>query len=268
MGRRGGENLLLAYGSWVFALALNSVGVQLPACAAEPAGPKYGWREVWAGGDAMRGVWLLYSGVTLAPFNEHVYEPGWRLRIQSGYGQYDYMLQDSDGSAATFRGSVTFTDALVGYHWHQGSLTAKIFGGLAVISHDARPTASFGHLVGLKWGPKVAAELWLDIGDTQWTSLNISYTTAHNTASLRWRYGLKVFEGLALGPEIRFDTNAGLHEDFGDMFAEYEGRAGLFASYAWGNYEISGGAGVASYVKGFEADQVTPYATVNFLMNY
>lgn len=216
----------------------------------------------------MRDVWLLYTGVTLAPWSENIYAPGWRFRAQSGYGEYTYQLDDG-GSLSAHKGSISYADALIGYHWQEGAFTAKIFAGLSVIDHIALPSASKGRLVGLKWGPKAATELWLDIGETQWTSLNLSFTTAHSTVSARWRYGFDIMDGLSFGPELRLDTNAGLYEGYSDLFREYEGRAGVFAAYTWDGYELTLAGGFAAYVKGFEAaEQITPYATVNFLMQF
>lgn len=240
-----------------------------PACSQEagPSAQKYGWREVWTGADAMRDVWLLYSGVTLAPWSEHIHDPGWRLRAQTGYGHYKYELQE-DGERRKYDGAIAYGDVLAGYHWQEGPFTAKLYAGVSYIDHMVRPGASKGRLVGPQWGAKVAAELWLDLGEAQWTSLNINFTTAHNTASARWRYGLKVIEGLSVGPELRVDTNAGLFESYGDMFREYEGRAGLFAAYAWDGYELTLAGGVAAYMKGTQGEEVTPYGTVNFLVQF
>lgn len=63
---------------WLTIVAATALAGQFDANFAaaqplEPAQPKYGWREVWSGADATRDVWLLYGGVTLAPFSEHIY---------------------------------------------------------------------------------------------------------------------------------------------------------------------------------------------------
>ena len=268
-GRCASTSLVQAAASaWalVFCAAAGLVSAT-PLAAQETEGPKYGWREVWTGGDAMRDVWLLYTGITLAPWSAHVYDPGWRLRVQSGYGQYDYTLQEN-GAASVYRGSINYIDALAGYHWRTGALTAKIFAGVSFIDHAVRPGASRGRVVGLEWGPKAAAELWLDIAPGQWTSLNVNFTTAHNTASARWRYGIALMEGFSLGPELRLDTNAGLFEGYGDLFDEYEGRAGLFAVYRWDTYEVTVAGGIAAYIKDTSGEEITPYATVNFLTQF
>lgn len=238
-----------------------------PCMAQDPESQKYGWREVWTGADAMRDVWLLYTGITLAPWNEHVYDPGWRVRVQSGYGHYDYTLEEP-GGLRTYRGSVNFVDALAGYHFRTGALTTKLFAGVSLIDHAVRPGAARGRVVGAEWGPKVAAELWLDLTPAQWTSLNANFTTAHNTISARWRYGVNATQGLSIGPELRIDSNAGLFENYGDLFEEYEGRAGLFAAYSWNGHEITIAGGVAAYMRGTAGEDIRPYATINFLTQF
>jgi hypothetical protein len=75
-------------------------------------------------------------------------------------------------------------------------------------------------------------------------------------------------EGFSLGPELRLDTNAGLFEGYGDLFDEYEGRAGLFAVYRWDTYEVTVAGGIAAYIKDTSGEEITPYATVNFLTQF
>jgi hypothetical protein len=222
---------------------------------------------MWAGGDAMRDVWLLYSGVTLAPWSEHIYAPGVRLRAHAGYGQYNYMLEDG-GERRAYEGEVTYIDALIGYHWRIGELTAKAFAGIAAIEHKTLARASDGRTVGLEYGPKGMLELWLNLGESQWTSLNLAFTTAHGTASARWRYGYKVMPEMSIGPELRFDTNAFRYEKYGEMLDSYLGRAGLFLSYKWPGVELSLAGGIAANVAGSKADDPSPYGTVNLLFQY
>ena len=41
--------------------------------AVKPQEPQFGWREMWGGADATKDVWLLYTGVTLAPLSKDIY---------------------------------------------------------------------------------------------------------------------------------------------------------------------------------------------------
>lgn len=111
----------------------------LPVHADDPT--QYGWREVWAGADMSGNVWLLYSGLTVAP-HSHMFEDGLRLRISSGYGGYSYegyRRQESENTPRTYKATTAFTDVLVGYLKRMGPLTAKGFLGASAISHVIKP---------------------------------------------------------------------------------------------------------------------------------
>ena len=236
----------------------------------EPAQPKYGWREVWGGGDAMRDVWLLYSGMTLAPWSEHIYEPGVRLRSHLGYGEFNYVPSNTKGKSV--RGTVGYADALLGYHWRLGELTAKAFAGIAAIDRNGINAISGRRNFGMEYGPKLMLELWYNVGEAQWTSLNMAFTTAHKTASARWRWGYKVLPELSVGPELRFDTNDFRAEGRSSFFDQYSARGGAFASYKWPGVELSVSGGIASRFQGTKRDEddtsMTPYGTVNLLFQY
>lgn len=251
----------------IFGLFSPSVALSDPA---EPAQPKYGWREVWGGGDAMRDVWLLYSGLTLAPWSEHVYEPGFRLRSQLGYGEFNYVPSHTQGKHV--RGTVSYADALFGYHWRSGELTAKAFAGIAAIDRKGSNAGPGRRHFGMEYGPKLMLELWYNLGDAQWTSLNMAFTTAHKTASARWRWGLKLTPELSVGPELRFDTNDFRADDRSSFFDQYSARGGAFASYKWPGMELSVAGGIASRFQGAKRDDddtsMTPYGTVNVLFQY
>ncbi len=236
----------------------------------EPEQPKYGWREVWGGGDAMRDVWLLYTGMTLAPWSEHIYEPGLRLRSHTGYGEFNYVPSNTKGKSV--HATVVYADALIGYHWRAGDLTAKAFAGIAAIDRQSTNPAAGSRHFGMEYGPKLMLELWYNVGDAQWTSLNLSFTTAHKTASARWRWGYKLLPDLSVGPELRFDTNDFRAEGRSSFFDQYSARGGAFVSYKWPGIELSVAGGIASRFQGAKRDDddtgMTPYGTVNLLFQY
>ena len=237
----------------------------------EPEQPKYGWRDVWGGGDAMRDVWLLYSGITLAPWSEHIHDPGVRLRSHMGYGEFKYVPSNAT-STKNVQATVSYADALIGYHWRLGELTAKAFGGIAAIDRSGSNSGSGRHNFGTEYGPKLMLELWLNVGEAQWTSLNMSFTTAHKTASARWLWGYKILPELSVGPELRFDTNDFRAEGRSAFFDQYSARGGAFASYKWPGVELSIAGGIASRFQGAKRDDddtaMTPYCTVNLLFQY
>lgn len=260
------------------ALLAGSLTGQLDATAQplEPAQPKYGWLEVWSGADATRDVWLLYGGVTLAPFSEHIYADGLRLRVQSGFGHYSYLggavasptcsapsSAACDSDRPRYEVDQNYVDALIGYHKRIGELTAKVFVGVASITHDYRqldPICCY-EVVGTDVGVKGVIELWLNLGAHAWTSLDVSYTTAHDTGSARWRGGWRVLPTLSIGPELRYDTNAD----------DDAARGGAFIRYEWFKGEISaagGWAGAITDAGAFDEQGPAAYGTVNLLVQF
>lgn len=263
-----------AWPRWQLTAACVICGVSLvtPTCvrSADALNPQYGWREVWGGPDATKDVWLLYTGVTLAPLSKDIYSDGLRLRFNSGYGQYHYLgaLRDCSGRAGAtaycsesphrFDVDVTYTDALIGYHMRLGELTAKAFAGASMVSHRFDVPDKTNKVQGTKFGPTGALEFWLNLGNFGWTSLDLNYTHAHQTGAARWRAGWRVQPGLSIGPEARYDRNA----------EDDAGRAGIFVRYDWRGGEISASAGVAGSMTGGIADEIAPYATINLLTQF
>lgn len=252
-------------------LADNSRAEQID----DPNSQKYGWREVWGGADATKDVWLLYTGVTLAPLSKDIYSDGLRFRVNSGYGQYQYVGREATCDAlAVFdcntkiKVDVTYTDALIGYHMRLGELTAKAFAGASIISHDFGRHQTKKSVQGVDIGATAGLEFWLNLGKDGWTSLDLQYTTAHDTGSARWRAGWRVIPALSIGPEVRFDTNA----------TQNAGRIGAFARYDWIGGEISVAGGLAQEVcrfddvlcenDGGDDKEISPYVTINLLSQF
>ncbi|HPG89460.1 MAG TPA: cellulose biosynthesis protein BcsS [Hyphomicrobium sp.] len=246
---------------------------QVPAVRADDANPyqpdapeqRYGWREVWGGADATRDVWLLYTGVTLAPLSKDIYSDGVRLRVNSGYGQYQFDERktncvDKPGLScfARLTVDVAYTDALIGYHLRLGELTAKAFAGASMVSHSFGNQISDNAVQGMAFGATGGLEFWLNLGNDGWTSLDLLYTTAHGTGSARWRAGWRVIPTLSIGPEVRHDRN-----DEGDA-----SRVGAFARYDWVGGEISVAAGISGTIADVKGDELQPYATLNLLTQF
>jgi hypothetical protein len=260
----------------VIALSGTLLAESAVAQSNEPAQPKYGWRETWSGADATRDVWLLYSGVTLAPLSEHIYDDGLRFRVQTGYGQYSYVSKErADPTCSAPSSQVcptvsphfeiehTFVDALVGYHKRLGELTVKGFVGVSMSTHDYNMPdilngVSVNEVVGTEVGVKGVIELWLNVGPQAWTSLDLSYTTAHQTGSARWRGGWRVLPTISIGPELRYDSNAD----------DDAARAGAFIRYEWFKGEIWAAGGWAGAITDGVADDASPYGTVNVTFQF
>lgn len=240
--------------------------------------PSVGWREVWAGVDATESTWLAYSGSTIAPFGG-IHDPGLRLRFVGGYGQYTYSGRRHDPSRPTgwrlrhFEAETAFSDALIGYLWRLGPLTTKGFVGAAGIGHAITPRDPDNIVDGLEWGAKAALELWLNLGDDAWASLDASYTTAHATYAARARLGYRVLPTLSVGLEAGFNGNAVGNDGFLSSRVtdgpyqpiDYQnGRGGAFVRYEWYGGELSLSAGVSGDI----ASPTTPYATLNWLIQF
>lgn len=226
-----------------------------PSAAADPA-PQYGWREVWAGADASSHVWLLYSGATVAPYSD-MFSDGLRLRAAAGYGQYSYAGERS-GQLQSYAANTAFAEALVGYLKRLGPLTAKAFIGAAAIEHDIHPLDPENPVQGQEFGPKAVVELWLNMGSSAWSSLDASWTSAHDTFAGRVRSGYAVVENVSVGVEARINGNA----------LDKDARGGLFVRYAWTGGEVSIAGGLAGRFIDDARDMQDPYATVNWLAQY
>jgi len=236
---------------------------------------KSGWREVWGGVDAASDQWLVYSGMTVAPWSRDIYSDGWRLRIGGGYGQfgYDRDVANDPGcetppavacsySSKHFEVDHSYAEALIGYHLRLGELTAKAFAGASVSSEQHLKPDPNSTGDGIQYGAKGALELWLNMGDSAWTSLDGSYATARNESCARWRAGWRVEPRLSVGPELRYDKNIESGE------GEWNGHAGLFARYEWIGGEVSLAGGAAGRIDDWGTSALSPYGTVNVLFQY
>jgi hypothetical protein len=233
--------------------------------------PFAGAYQISAGADVAPAVWLIYSSTTLAPLADTIHADGLRLRFSGGYGAYRYSavrplatpcgVPPFDPCAETerrFEATTSFAEGLVGYQWKTGDLTTKLFGGVVTIDHNFAEPDPFNVVTGRETGPKAVAEFWLDIGQSAWTSMDLSYTTAHETGAARWRAGWRAMPGLSIGPEVRYDRNAD----------DDAARAGMFATVGWTGGELSAAAGFGGTVNGREMDARTPYATVQLMFDF
>jgi len=230
----------------------------LATCLPAEADPKStpGWRELWVGADASSHVWLIYGGATIAPLSD-VFSDGVRLRVATGYGGYRY-TGIRNGQTMTYEADTAFADALVGYLKRLGPLTAKAFVGAAAIEHDVRPLDPENPVQGRAYGPKAVVELWLNMGKSAWSSLDLNWTSAHETHAGRLRTGYRLFDDVTLGAEARVD---------GDEL-DKDARGGLFLRYAWDGGEVSLAGGVSGRFFEDAHDMTDPYGTVNWLVQY
>jgi len=264
--------------------------IEAPALAGalqEPIG------EVWSGADISRNVWLAYSGVTLSPWSS-IYDDGFRFRAAGSYGAYKYAYTHYDTRRDAFahrqRDAETYaSDLLIGYVKRFGELTAKVFAGATIVGHRTElPDEVVG--MGDEVGIKGAVELWLNIGDRGWGSLDMWWTSAYATRSARARLGYRVWPNLSFGMEAGLNVdkeaecrvkgdrktscghvvvadNGSVERDFDRADLLDYARAGAFARYEWGWSELSVSGGVLRDTFSGE-EGLAPYMTVNWLVQF
>lgn len=215
------------------------------------------WRELWAGAETTGQTWSAYTGMTVA-LGGAIRDNGWRLRSVSGYGRYHYEGYKFVGghpvALTTIQGTSQFTDLLIGYQVGFGPLTLKAFAGASMDGHRLTPDDPSNATRGIAYGAKAALELWLNLSQAAWLSLDQSYASAHNTYSARARGGYRVVPPLSIGPEV---GASGTSET-------QNGRLGGFLRYEWAGGEASASSGVTGDI----AKPTTPYATVNVMLRY
>jgi hypothetical protein len=236
-----------------------AAAVLLSAFSAAHADPEDAppWRELWVGADASSHVWLIYGGMTVAPLSDDMFSDGVRLRMATGYGGYSY-TGNRAGKDTTFHADTAFADVLVGYLKRLGPLTAKAFVGAAAIEHKVDPFDPENAVQGMAYGPKAVIELWLNMGEKAWTSLDANWTSAHATYAGRMRAGYRVHADVSLGAEGLINGNA----------QDKDARGGLFVRYAWEGGEISLAGGVSGRFFEDAQDMTDPYATMTWLVQY
>lgn len=298
VGRVGERSCFRAWAAPLVGLA--ALTALSGAAAANPAEAPQG-REIWAGADVSTNVWLVYSGITLAPWSA-IHDEGFRFRAAGGYGEYKYdrtqeTLDDGQVSQrpTQFHAETYFADFLVGYLKRFGELTAKAFVGASIISHEISPTDTETIAIGDETGVKGVIELWLNIGESGWGSLDLSWASAHNTRAARARLGYRVWPKLSVGLEAGINVDAqgecrvkahaagdcGYVEQDGDKIERRFGgkpeeaslldyaRGGGFVRYEWGRSEMSLSAGLLGDSFGSDDTiELAPYVTVNWLTQF
>lgn len=245
--------------------------------------------QVWTGADVSASVWLLYSGVTASPWSR-MHDEGLKFRIAGGYREYTYSdrLPPTDPDAdpregkATFHARSHYAEILVGYLMRFGELTAKAFVGLSTIGHDIAPHDDQTIVIGDEIGGKAVVELWLNMGERGWSSLDMSFSSAHSTAAVRARSGYRVWPQLSLGVEaaLNVDAQGQCRMDTATVKRckyDYESkarlmdyaRAGGFVRYELEQGELSLSMGALG--DKFSRDgktEIAPYMTVNWLTKF
>jgi len=199
--------------------------------------------ETWSGAEAFDHIWSVYSGASFAPFGS-VRADGFRLRAVAGYGDH--------GS-----GNASFADLLVGYHSQIGPVTLKVLAGLTATDRQSDGPSSLPP--GTELGGKGVAEIWWNVTDRAWTSVDLSWGAPHGIYNGRMRLGWRLWPELSSGLEA---GSAGSEES--DI-----ARLGGFLRYEWASGELSLSAGLAmdGPVSHWEGP-VGPFGTFSVLMRF
>jgi hypothetical protein len=247
---------LCAFMAGLAALAITTTARAQDWSAVVVPEPSASRREMWFGAETSGNSWSAYTGVTFAPFGP-IGGDGWRIRIVGGYGAYNYeTLRNISGKfrSKTFRGTVSFADALVGYQMRYSPLTLKVLAGISAMDHQITPFDAEHTLIGPDLGFNGMIEAWLDMNERNWASLNLSWSSARDSYASRLRYGFTVWPETSFGLEAAATGDAG----YGG------GRGGAFVRHTWGNGEItaSGGPSLDSTMT------VGAYGTLNVLTRF
>ena len=216
----------------------------------------------WLGGgaDSFAGVdagdtWLFsYGGFSLAPGG--LDRDGWRIRLYAGTGYYNYTPSGgaSPNAFAPRRADVFQLEALAGWQFSTGLITAKLFAGVAYEDHTISPADPDNAIAGAHLGAKLAVETWFDVSQWAWASADASYATGIDAYSGAVKLGLRPFEWVSLGPEASV---------FGNR--EFDGhRLGAFARWHCGGCDMT----VSGGISGDYDDETGAYGALSFYSQF
>ena len=219
--------------------------------------------EFWSGATAFHDVWSIYSGSTVAPFGG-IREDGFRLRLAGGYGEDRYSRQTPAGSLV-FKGSGSFADLLLGYHAQLGPLTVKAFAGATMVERQTTPLDPVAEMLGAGWGGKALLETWLNLGDSAWTAVDLSWASVYDSYSARVRVGWRLTSALSVGLEASAIGNVGTDVAGAGAFVRYETASGELSLSAGVTTDKlrEGGAGLLGV-----AQSGTPIANASWLTRF
>lgn len=212
--------------------------------------------DSWSGYALTAETSTSFGGITYA-LNGNTARDGWRLRAEGGSGTYGYSSTRTDGVNEffiAFRGQSTFASALLGYQWQDGPWTTKLFAGVAYQYHLVGPIDVSNPVVGEKWGAKVSAEGWRNVGQASFATFDVSFATPFSTYSGQVRYGQSIFEDLWIGGEAGAYGNQELNA----------ARIGMFGRWRtdYGTLWMTGG------ISGDYDDPTTRYGSVMLVRSF
>ncbi|MGH1353056.1 MAG: cellulose biosynthesis protein BcsS [Methyloligellaceae bacterium] len=183
-----------------------------------------------SGVDISEYSYSAYGGISIAPMGL-ITEPGLRIKLNIGAGQYHYDGTKNDGMATTsqmFTGRTTTIDLLAGYSFKKYDWITKAYIGVQYNNHSVTPDDPENPVQGTAANLKIQLETWKDLGNKTSFSSHVSYTSNHadywfqsrlfTEYSRRFTLGL---EGAVFGNEnysaTRFGALGRMKTDFGDV---------------------------------------------------
>jgi len=211
--------------------------------------------DAFAGLDVTDGSLFSYGGFTLAPTD--LDRNGFRFRVYAGAGHYEYTASVTAASLAGDlhrSADVLQAEALLGWQHSTGSVTARVFAGLAYEDQSTNLPDPSNAALGEHLGAKVAIETWFDLSSRLWLSADASYATTINSYSGAAKLGLKPVSWLSLGPEAAAFGNA-----------EFDAhRLGGFARWHCGGCDVT----VSGGVSGDYNDETGAYGALSFYTRF
>jgi len=216
-----------------------------------------GSADSFAGIDATRSTLFSYGGFTFAP-GPSLDGDGLRLRVYAGAGNYRYTAREEvrPGVIVDKRRQVDVTqaEALIGWQFSAGVMTAKLFAGIAYEDHAITPGDLSNAIAGSHFGAKAALETWFDLSNWAWLSADGAYATTTAAYSGRLKLGLRPFDWLSLGPQAAV---------FGNR--EFDGhRLGGFARWHCGGCDVT----VSGGISGDYDDETGAYGALSFYRRF
>ena len=184
-----------------------------------------------------------YAGGVWA-FGRSVDAQGPRVKALTGIGGYDYNgFLPGVAGPVNFDGDVTLAQLLAGYQWRRGEWIVKAYAGAGFEQHDLSPNDPANSVNGDEFGVMGQIELWRNLGETGWLSLDASYADVFRSYWTQLRLGRRMHKRISAGVEAGAQGNE-----------EYDsGRAGGFLRYHLGRSELtlSGGLSGEYYANDF-----------------
>jgi hypothetical protein len=165
-----------------------------PITKAQPIIPQHIAASGYVDADSL-GNRTIYADGTFAPFSG-IYENGIRFRVTGDASWYRFLASGNPRTLGT--GSYLEGDFLVGYgFWlSQFNITGLVGPAFAQIDNLG--------VITQRWG--MTASIDINVRPTDWTtaSASVKYASVSNNLQVQAKGGLKILDGVYVGPEAKF----------------------------------------------------------------